>query len=77
MTASFCLYGADGSPIASIREARFNSVRLRKNPSDRLRYLDYHGMPRPHPQASAAAPRRPVTGLPSATSTVTWRSVRI
>jgi phthiocerol/phenolphthiocerol synthesis type-I polyketide synthase C len=58
MTASFGLYGADGAPIAWIREARFNSVRLRKNPSDRLRYLDYHGVPRPHPLSSAAAPRR-------------------
>jgi acyl transferase domain-containing protein/NADPH:quinone reductase-like Zn-dependent oxidoreductase/acyl carrier protein len=58
MTASFSLYGEDGSPIAWIREARFNSVRLRKNPSDRLRYLDYHGIPRPHPLAPGTAPRR-------------------
>ncbi len=58
MTASFTLYGADGEPVAWIREARFNSIRLRKNPADRLRYLDYHGIPRPHPLSSAAAPRR-------------------
>jgi NADPH:quinone reductase-like Zn-dependent oxidoreductase/acyl carrier protein len=58
MTASFSLYNAEGALIAWIKEARFNSVRLRKNPSDRLRYLDYHGIPRPHPLAPSAAPRR-------------------
>ncbi|MGH8641133.1 MAG: polyketide synthase dehydratase domain-containing protein, partial [Burkholderiales bacterium] len=57
LTASFTLFDAAGEPIAHIREARFNSVRLRRNPSDRLRYLDYHGIPKPHALLPVATPR--------------------
>ncbi len=57
LTASFTLYDAAGEPIARIQEARFNSVRLRKNPADRLRYLDYHGIPKPHALSPVTTPR--------------------
>ena len=57
VTASFALYDAGGAVIAWISEARFNSMPLRKNPADRLRYLDYHGIPKPHHLSPAAAPR--------------------
>jgi len=57
ITASFTLYDAAGESIAWIREARFNSMRLRKNSADRLRYLDYHGVPKPHALSPATAPR--------------------
>ena len=57
ITASFILYDAGGAVIAWIPEARFNSMALRKNPADRLRYLDYHGIPKPHHLSPATAPR--------------------
>ena len=57
ITAGFTLYDAAGEPVAWIREARFNSMRLRRNAADRVRYLDYHGVPRPHALSPAMAPR--------------------
>ena len=57
MTASFALYDAQGEAVAWIREARFHSLRLRKNQSERLRYLEYHCVPRPHPLSPVTAPR--------------------
>ncbi len=58
LTASFALFDADGELIAVIKEARFSSVRLRKNPADRLRYLDYHAIPKPHPLSPGTAPHQ-------------------
>jgi phthiocerol/phenolphthiocerol synthesis type-I polyketide synthase C len=57
ITASFTLYDCAGEAIAWIPQARFNSVRLRLAPADRLRYLDYHAVPKPHPLSPACAPR--------------------
>jgi len=57
LTASFALFDADGEIVAWIREARFNSVQLRKDPSDRLRYIESHAVPMPHPSAPVNAPR--------------------
>jgi acyl transferase domain-containing protein/NADPH:quinone reductase-like Zn-dependent oxidoreductase/NADP-dependent 3-hydroxy acid dehydrogenase YdfG/acyl carrier protein len=57
LTASFALFDADGKAVAWIREARFSSVRLRKSAAERLRYLDYHAIPKPHP-LSASAPHQ-------------------
>jgi acyl transferase domain-containing protein/NADPH:quinone reductase-like Zn-dependent oxidoreductase/acyl carrier protein len=57
VTASFSLHDAGGAVVAWIPEARFNSMPLRKNPADRLRYLDYHGVPKPHHLSPATAPR--------------------
>ncbi len=58
LTASFALFDADGELIAWIREARFSSVRLRKSPADRLRYLDFHTIPKPHPLTPVTAPQQ-------------------
>ena len=57
LKASFALYDAGGEIIAWIREARFHSIRLRKNPSERLRYLDYHCIAKPHALTPVRAPR--------------------
>jgi acyl transferase domain-containing protein/NADPH:quinone reductase-like Zn-dependent oxidoreductase/acyl carrier protein len=58
LTASFALFDADGEIVAWVGEARFNSLRLRKNPADRLRYLDYRAIPQPHPSSPVTAPHR-------------------
>lgn len=58
LTASFALFDADGELVAVIKEARFSSVRLRKNPADRLRYLDYQAIPKPHPLSPVTAPHQ-------------------
>jgi acyl transferase domain-containing protein/NADPH:quinone reductase-like Zn-dependent oxidoreductase/acyl carrier protein len=49
LTASFELFDADGELVAVIKEARFSSVRLRQNPAERLRFLDYRAIPKLHP----------------------------
>ncbi len=56
ITASFSLFNAAGETIAYIREARFQSIRLSKNAAERLSYLDYHFVPKPHPLSSAFMP---------------------
>jgi phthiocerol/phenolphthiocerol synthesis type-I polyketide synthase C len=49
LTASFALFDVEGRAIAMVSEARFRSVRLRKDISDHVRFLGYHGVPQPHP----------------------------
>ncbi|WP_315129188.1 type I polyketide synthase [Comamonas antarctica] len=56
LSAEFTVFDTEGVPIATVKEARFRSIRLSKNAADRLRFLDYHGIPQPHPLAAAAAP---------------------
>jgi len=58
IAASFALFDADGALVAWIREAQFSSLPLRRNPSDRLRYLESRSVPMPHPSAPAGAPRQ-------------------
>src|SRR5690606_27228482 len=58
LVAEFTLFDAAGAVVASVRGMRFRSVRVRKNPADRLRFLDYHGIPKPHPLSPVTAPRR-------------------
>jgi phthiocerol/phenolphthiocerol synthesis type-I polyketide synthase C len=48
LTASFALFDGEGSVIAIVNDARFRSVRLRKDLSDHVRFLGYHGIPQPH-----------------------------
>ena len=48
LTAEFTVFDTDGLAIAVVKEARFRSVRLSKNAADHLRFLDYHGTPKPH-----------------------------
>ncbi len=59
LTASFVLFDAEDKAIAMVSEARFRSVRLRKDISDHVRFLGYHGVPQPHP----AQVQRTPTGL--------------
>ena len=49
LTAEFTVFDLDGVAIAVVKEARFRSIRLSKTTADYLRFLDYHGTPRPHP----------------------------
>ncbi len=56
LLAEFAVFGEDGTPIATIGEGRFRSVRLHRVAADALRFLDYHGSPRPHPLTPPAAP---------------------
>ena len=48
LTANFALFDKHGEVVAWLRDARFRAVRLRKDSSDHLRFLDYVGIPRPH-----------------------------
>lgn len=56
LTAEFIIFDADGLPIAVVKEARFRSIRLSKNAADHLRFLDYHGIPKPHAFTPDATP---------------------
>jgi len=56
LTAEFTVFDTDGVVIAVIKDARFRSVRLSKNAADHLRFLDYHGMPKPHAFTPDVAP---------------------
>lgn len=49
LTAEFALFDRDGNTVATIAETRFRSARLNKNAADHLRFLSYHGVPKPHP----------------------------
>lgn len=58
LSATFTLFDAAGKPVAAIREARFQRIHTRRNPLERLRYLDYRWVASPHPLSSARAPRQ-------------------
>lgn len=60
LTAEFTIFDAAGAVIATVKEARFRSISLSRNAADRLRFLDYHGTPKPHPY-SAADGRQTIT----------------
>lgn len=59
LTADFDLFDADGKLIATVREARFRSIRLGKAASGHLDFVDCVLTPRPHPWAQL--PRNPVS----------------
>ena len=48
LTAEFTVFDMSGRAIAVIKDARFRSIRLAQNREDKLCYLDYHGIPKPH-----------------------------
>ncbi|MBL8396559.1 MAG: type I polyketide synthase [Candidatus Accumulibacter sp.] len=52
LQAEFVLFAADGRAVARLRDVRFRSVRLSRGAADRLRYLSYRAIPRPHPLAA-------------------------
>ncbi|MBO1259714.1 polyketide synthase dehydratase domain-containing protein, partial [Bordetella holmesii] len=54
LTADFVLFDAQGRPLASVRDARFRSIRLSKGAGEHLDVIDCVLTPRPHPLAPAA-----------------------
>lgn len=59
LTADFDLFDASGKLMATVREARFRSIRLRKATSEHLDFIDCVLTPRPHPWAPP--PESPVS----------------
>ncbi|OZI77651.1 type I polyketide synthase [Bordetella genomosp. 12] len=53
LTADFELFDAQGRALASVREARFRSIRLSKGAGEHLDFVDCVLTPRPHPLAPA------------------------
>ena len=47
LTANFTLFDEHGDVVAWLRDARFRAVRLRKDSSDHLRFLDYVAIAQP------------------------------
>lgn len=62
LMAEFALFDASGRQVAHAREARFRSIRLRKGAGEALDFLNYVGVPRPHPHADAPPPLRVADG---------------
>ncbi|MGE0558034.1 MAG: type I polyketide synthase [Burkholderiales bacterium] len=58
VTAGFTLFDADGNAVASIREARFTAIRTSKSSRDRLKFVDYRYISRPHPLAPLHVPNQ-------------------
>ncbi len=56
LTAEFSIFDTDGIAIAIVKETQFRSIRLSKNATDHLRYLDYHSVPKPHALTAFARP---------------------
>ncbi len=47
LSANFTLFDEQGELIGWVKEARFRSVRLRKDAADHLRLMNYHAIPQP------------------------------
>jgi len=71
LTAEFTLYNAAGEPIASVREARFKSIRLAKASANALDFVDDAGVPAPHEHD----PRSRVSVLDAGAASQTWQTV--
>jgi len=56
LTADFALFDEHGEIVAWLRGVRFRAVRLRKDSSDHLRFLDYVGIAQPRAAAGVALP---------------------
>jgi acyl transferase domain-containing protein/NADPH:quinone reductase-like Zn-dependent oxidoreductase/acyl carrier protein len=56
LTAEFTVFDTDGLVMAVVKETRFRSIRLSKNAADHLRFLDYHGTPKPRAFTPDAMP---------------------
>lgn len=75
LSAEFAIFDKDGGLVCEVREARFRSVRLSKNASDRLRFLNYHGVAKPHPLAESGEPPVSNEAIHTAMSELARRSV--
>ena len=49
LTAEFAVFDGNGVCIATVKDARFRSIRLGKKSRESLQFLEYHSVPRPHP----------------------------
>lgn len=56
LRAEFEIFDEKGNAIAVVREARFRAIRLEMKHVDNLRFLGYHGVPKPHPHTVNNAP---------------------
>jgi len=74
LTGEFTLFDEQGNVIAAISEARFRSVRLGKNAADHLRFLDYHGVPKPHPSSNNQTTAIPFTAVQTAVEELARRA---
>lgn len=74
LTAEFTVFDTEGVAIAVVKEARFRSIRLSKNAADRLRFLDYHGIPKPHALAADVASAIAFDSVQSALADLARRS---
>lgn len=66
LTAEFSVFDTNGMVIATIKEARFRSIRLHKHAADHLRFLDFHATPAPHPLSPINAAAFSFTGMQTA-----------
>ncbi len=55
LTVDFSLFDEQGELVAWVKSVRFRSIRLRRDPADHLRLLNFHAVPRPHPGLPAAS----------------------
>lgn len=53
LSANFSLFDEHGVLIGWVKDARFRSIRLRKDAADHLRLLNYHAIPQPFPSSAA------------------------
>jgi phthiocerol/phenolphthiocerol synthesis type-I polyketide synthase C len=53
LSANFTLFDEQGALIGWVKDARFRSIRLRKDAADHLRLLNYHAIPKPSPLSPA------------------------
>ncbi len=53
LSANFTLFDEQGALIGWVKDARFRSIRLRKDAADHLRLLSYHAIPKPLPSSPA------------------------
>jgi len=74
LQAEFTLYGAAGSVVAVVRDARFRGVRLSRGGRDRLRFLALHATPKPHAGQPARPPALRFDRIYSVLSDVTQRA---
>ncbi len=76
LTADFALFNADGTLLATIREARFRSVRLGSGPAGHhLDYLQYRAIPAPHSLARPNVSSIPFERLRQEIGEIVRRSV--
>jgi len=59
LLADFMIFDGAGLAVASIKDARFRSIRLHKGAAGQTHYLDCRSIPKPHPSAAELSPALP------------------